>query len=63
MVKLLILEERIQNKITQTKIKMDQTMEKAEPDRLWPIIESLNWVLNEILEVNGGNLREMLLIK
>jgi hypothetical protein len=63
MVKLLILEERIQNKITQTKIKMDQTMEKAEPDRLWPIIELLNWVLNEILELNGSNLREMLLIK
>jgi len=60
---LLILEEKIQNKIVQTKIKMDQTMERAETDRLWQIIETLNWILNEILEVNGSNLREMLLNK
>ena len=46
-----IIEEKIQDKIVQTKIKMDQTMERAETDRLWPIIETLNWVLNEILEV------------
>jgi hypothetical protein len=31
---LLNLEERIQNKIVQ-KIKMDQTMQRAETDRLW----------------------------
>jgi hypothetical protein len=58
--KLSILEEIIQDKITETKIKMDKTMERAETDRLWPIIETLNWVLNEILEVSGSNLMEML---
>ena len=58
--KLSILEEIIQDKITETKIKMDKTMERAETDRLWPIIETLNWVLNEILEVSSSNLMEML---
>jgi len=58
--KLSILEEIIQDKITETKIKMDKTMERAETDRLWPIIETLNWVLNEILEVSGSNLMEIL---
>jgi hypothetical protein len=57
---LLILEERIQDKIIQTKIKMDKTMERAETDRLWPIIETLNWVLNEMLEVSGTNQRKTL---
>jgi hypothetical protein len=54
---LLNLEERIQNKIVQ-KIKMDQTMQRAETDRLWQMIEMLNWVLNEILQVNGTNIRK-----
>jgi hypothetical protein len=54
------LEERIQDKIIQTKIKMDKTMERAETDRLWPIIETLNWVLNEMLEVSGTNQRKTL---
>jgi hypothetical protein len=58
-----ILEERIQDKIAQTKVKMDQTMERVETDRLWSIIETLNWVLIEILEVNESNLREMVLNK
>ena len=49
---LLILEERIQDKIAKAKIKMDRTMVRAETDRLWQIIESLNWVVNEILEVS-----------
>jgi len=53
-----ILEERIQDKIAETKIKMDRTMLRAETDRLWPIIETLKWVLNEILEVNGTNIRK-----
>lgn len=52
MVELSILEERIQDKIAQTKLKMDYTMERAETDRLWPIIETLKWVLNEILVVS-----------
>ena len=55
-----ILEERIQDKIAQTKIRMDKTIQRSETDRLWPIIETLNWVLNEILEVNGTNLRKTL---
>jgi hypothetical protein len=46
-----ILEERIQNKIAETKIQMDKTMLRSETDRLWPIIETLKWVLNEILDV------------
>jgi hypothetical protein len=37
-----ILEERIQDKITETKIKMEKTMLRAETDRLWPIIKTLN---------------------
>jgi hypothetical protein len=54
------LGERIQDKIVQTKIKMDKTMLRAETDRLWPIIETLNWVLNEILVVSGTNQRKTL---
>jgi hypothetical protein len=47
-----IIEEKIQDKIVQTKIQMDRTMERTETDRLWPIIETMKWVLNEILEVD-----------
>jgi hypothetical protein len=43
------LEERIKHKIAQTKEKMHKTQERAVTDRLWPEIEILNWVLNEIL--------------
>jgi hypothetical protein len=57
---LLILEERIKSKIAETKIKMDKTMLRTETDRLWPIIETLKWVLNEILEVTGTNQRKTL---
>jgi hypothetical protein len=39
---------------------MDKTMLRAETDRLWPIIEALNWVLNEILKVSGTNQRKAL---
>jgi hypothetical protein len=38
-----ILKERIQNKIAETKIKMDKSMERAETDRIWPIIKTLKW--------------------
>jgi len=55
-----IMEGRILDKITETKIKMDKSMERAETDRIWPIIETLKWVLNEILEVNGTNQRKTL---
>ena len=51
------LEERIQDKIAETKIKMDRTIQRAETDRLWPIIETLKWVQNEILVVNRENAR------
>jgi hypothetical protein len=43
------LEHRIKHKITQTKDKMHKTQERVVTDRLWPEIETLNWVLNEIL--------------
>jgi hypothetical protein len=34
---------------------MDKSMERAETDRIWPIIETLKWVLNEMLDVSGTN--------
>ena len=43
------LEQRIKTKIVQTKDKMHKIQERAVTDRLWPEIETLNWVLNEIL--------------
>jgi hypothetical protein len=55
-----ILEERIQDKIEETKIKMDKTTLRSEAERLWPIIETLKWVLNGILEVRSEPLRAQL---
>ena len=46
---LIEIEQRIKNKIAQTKDKMHKTLERVVTDRLWPEIETLNWVLNEIL--------------
>jgi hypothetical protein len=46
---LIMLEQRINHKIAQTKEKMHKTRERVVTDRLWPEIETLNWVLNEIL--------------
>ena len=46
---LLELAQRIKHKIAQTKDKMHKTKERVVTDRLWPEIETLNWVLNEIL--------------
>ena len=43
------LEQRIKHKIAQIKDKMHKTRERAITDRLWPEIETLSWVLNEIL--------------
>ena len=43
------LEQRIKHKIMQTKYKMHKIQERVVTDRLWPEIETLNWVLNEIL--------------
>jgi len=43
------LENRIKDKIAQTKHKIHMTQERTLTDRLWPEIETLNWVLNEIL--------------
>jgi hypothetical protein len=43
------LEARIKHKIVLTKEKMHKTQERVVTDRLWPEIETLNWVLNEIL--------------
>jgi hypothetical protein len=49
------LEQRIKQKIVQTKDKMHKTQERAVTDRLWPEIETLNWVLNEILVLSRSN--------
>jgi hypothetical protein len=49
MIELSELEARIKHKIAQTKDKMHKTRERVVTDRLWPEIETLNWVLNEIL--------------
>ena len=46
------LENRIKDKIAKTKHKMHKTQERAVTDSLWPEIETLNWVLNEILVLN-----------
>jgi hypothetical protein len=46
---LIELEQRIKHKIAQTKDKMHKTQERTVTDHLWPEIETLNWVLNEIL--------------
>jgi hypothetical protein len=43
------LEQRINHRIAQTKDKMQKTMERVVTDRLWPEIETLYCVLNEIL--------------
>ncbi|MGB7957164.1 MAG: hypothetical protein WCF23_24585 [Candidatus Nitrosopolaris sp.] len=43
------LEERIKHEIAQIKEEMHKTQERAVTDSLWPGIEILNWVLNEIL--------------
>jgi hypothetical protein len=43
------VEERIKHKIEQIEEKMDNTHEREDADRLMPKIETLNWVLNEIL--------------
>jgi hypothetical protein len=48
------LENRIKDKITQTKHKMHETQQRTVTDRLWPEIETLNWVLNEILVLSRG---------
>jgi hypothetical protein len=48
------LETRIKDKIVQTKHKMHETQERSVTDSLWPEIETLNWVLNEILVLNRG---------
>jgi len=51
MEELIELEQRINHKIAQTKDKMHKTQERVVTDRLWPEIETLNWVLNEILVI------------
>ena len=43
------VEERIKHKTEQLEEEMDNTHERENTDRLMPKIETLNWVLNEIL--------------
>lgn len=45
------LERKIQHKIAHLRINMKETMERAVTDRLWSEIETLNWVMNEILSL------------
>ena len=39
-----LLESKIKDRIAQTKHKMHKTQERTITDRLWPEIETLNWV-------------------
>jgi hypothetical protein len=39
----------INHKVAQTKEKMHKTRERSVTDRLWPEIDTLNWVLKELL--------------
>ena len=43
------VEERIKHKIEQIEEEMDNTHDRESTDRLLPKIETLNWVLNEIV--------------
>ena len=43
------VEERIKHDSVQIEGEMDNTHERENTDRLMPKIETLNWVLNEIL--------------
>jgi len=57
--------ENRKDKIAQTKHKMHKTQERTVTDRLWPEIETLNWVLNEILariKKMSGRTRSMVYI-
>jgi hypothetical protein len=45
------LEHKIKKRILQIKRQMQETRERAVTDRLWREIETLNWVLNEILSL------------
>ena len=52
---LLLLEERIKDKIHQTKNNMHETHNRAYTDSRWTEIETLNLVLNEILVLSRKN--------
>ena len=43
------LEQRIKHKIAQIRDNIHQTQERAVTGNPWPEIETLKWVLNEIL--------------
>lgn len=49
------VEERIKHKIEQIEEEMENTYERENTDKLMPKIETLNWVLNEILGQRGLN--------
>jgi len=49
------VEERIKRKIEQIEEEMENTHERENTDKLMPKIETLNWVLNEILGQRGLN--------
>ena len=47
------VEERIKHKIEQIEEEMDNTHHRENTDRLMPKIETLNWVLNEMLVLDN----------
>ena len=49
MSELLKLEQKIKDRIEQIRHKVHKTHNRAYTDSLWTEIETLNWVLNEIL--------------
>jgi hypothetical protein len=46
------VEERIKHKIEQIEEEIHNTHERKNTDRLMPKIETLNWALNEILDMD-----------
>lgn len=45
------IEEKINHRIEEIKIKMEKTNLRAETDRLWVRVETLQWALAQILAV------------
>jgi hypothetical protein len=46
------LEQKIKDRIEEIRHRMHKTHNRAYTDSLWTEIETLNWVLNEILVLN-----------
>jgi len=46
------LEHKIKERIEEIRHRMHKTHNRAYTDSLWSDVETLNWVLNEILDLN-----------